>query len=151
MFSSANELMDHAPFTTTVDTPVADFARALLESGHEGACVLGEGELLGVVTSMDLIFQEKNIHLPTFVAFMDAFIPLGGFKRASEEMRKITGLKVGDIMTRDPVTVTPDTSAADMATLMVERHISMLPVVNEGKLVGVVEKRSILAAAFPPR
>lgn len=145
---TAREIMSSAPVTVAPDQTVSELARRLLAAGVEGACVVQDGLLIGVVTTMDLVFQEKNLHLPTVFTFMDAVIPLG-WKRAEHELSKMEGLTVAKIMTAKPVTVGPDAALAAVATLMVERHISMLPVVQAGQLLGVIDKRAVLRAAFP--
>lgn len=145
---TAADIMDPVPLLAAPDESVATLARTLLDRRLEGACVVVEGRLLGVVTTMDLVFREKNVHLPTFFTFMDAMIPLG-MHQAEEELGKIAGLTVREIMSHSPVTVGPGTDLHDIATLMVEGHLSMLPVVDGDRLVGVVDKRAILEAAFP--
>lgn len=146
--TTAGEIMDPRPGVVDRELPVAALAELLLQSGQEGVCVVEDGALVGVVTAMDLVYKEKNVHLPTIFAFMDAVIPVG-WKRAEAELEKIAGLTVGEIMTADPVTVPPEADLHTVATLMVERRISMLPVVRDGAVVGVVDKRAVLAAAFP--
>lgn len=145
----ARELLDPAPLVVDQATPVRELANLLLSSGAEGACVLESGRLVGVVTAMDLVFQEKDPRLPSLFTFMDAVIPLG-WKRVEEELHKIAGVTVGQIMSAHPVTVGPDEDLHRIATLMVERHLSMVPVVEDGVLLGVVDKRRVLKAAFPP-
>jgi CBS domain-containing protein len=145
----ARELLDPAPLVVDQATPVRELASLLLSSGAEGACVLESGRLVGVVTAMDLVFQEKDPRLPSLFTFMDAVIPLG-WKRVEEELHKIAGVTVGQIMSAHPVTVGPDEDLHRIATLMVERHLSMVPVVEDGLLLGVVDKRRVLKAAFPP-
>lgn len=144
----AAEIMNPRPRVVSPDLPVADLAQLLLDAGSEGVCVVQDQALVGVVTAMDLVYREKNVHLPTVFTFMDAVIPLG-WKRAEEELAKIAGLTVGAIMSRAPVTVAPTADLHEVATLMVERHLTMLPVVLDGKLQGVIDKRAVLAAAFP--
>ncbi|NOY28304.1 MAG: CBS domain-containing protein [Oligoflexia bacterium] len=144
----ASQFMNSAPTTVGPDLPVSALAQQLLAAGVEGACVVRDGKLFGVVTTMDLVYKEKNLHLPTVFTFMDMVIPLG-WQRAKDELSKIEGLTVKQIMTADPVTVGPDAALASIATLMVEGHISMLPVVDHGRLVGVIDKRAVLKAAFP--
>jgi len=145
--STAREILDPAPLVVEQATPVRELASRLLASGAEGACVMESGRLVGVVTAMDLVFQEKDPRLPTLFTFMDAVIPLG-WKRVEEELHKIAGVTVGEIMTASPVTVGPDEDLHRIATLMVEGHLSMIPVVEDGLLLGVVDKRRVLQAAF---
>lgn len=144
---TAIDLLDPRPPTVTPDTTVADLAAHLLETGRDGACVLQDGALVGVVTSMDLIFQEKRVHLPSVLTIMDLVIPLGS-AQAEAELAKIGGKTVRDIMSAPPRTVAPDAPIDAVASLMVDQHISLVPVVEDGQLLGAVTKRSVLHAAF---
>lgn len=146
--TTARDILSTDALIVNPEMPVADLARTLLTTAEEGACVVEEGRLVGVVTAMDLVYKEKNVHLPTVFAFMDAVIPIG-WKRAEEELEKIAGLTVAEIMSQDAVTVGPDADLHELATLMVEQHLTMLPVVEGDLLLGVVDKRAVLAAAFP--
>lgn len=146
--TTAAEILDPRPLVVAPELSVQDLAAQLLEQRAEGACVVRGGRLVGVVTAMDLVFKEKNLHLPTFFTFMEAVIPLG-LHKTEEEVEKMAGLTVRQIMTDRPITVGPDDNLHTMATLMVEKHLSMLPVVDDGRLLGVVDKRAVLAAAFP--
>ena len=80
----AHEFMSRDPYTVTADMKVSDLARGLLEHGADGAVVVDGRKVVGVVTAMDLVFQEKQVHLPTFIAFMDAVLPLGTRRTEAE-------------------------------------------------------------------
>lgn len=138
------------PHTVSPDVTVKDLARLLLEQHWDGACVVGdEGELVGVVTSMDLIYQEKRLHLPTFFVLFDSVLPLEDPRKAEHELQKIAGRTVADVMTDSPVTVDPETPLDRVASLMVERHITVLPVLSsDGRVLGVITKPAMLKAAF---
>lgn len=141
---TARELMQDAD-TVGPETPTRALADTLLASGEDGVCVVDDtGRLIGVVTTMDLVFKEKKVHLPTFIAILDAVIPLGNMQDVEEEMRKIAGATAGDLMTRKVISVGPSDTMDQVATLMVEKHLTMVPVVDEGRLLGVVTKRSLL-------
>lgn len=143
----ANEIMQHDFVTVTPDTPITELAALLFEHDVDGMPVVEDGRVVGVVTSMDLIFQEKRVHLPSFITVMEMVVPVGN-RQAMKELEKVTGSVVRDIMTAAPVTVSFDASLGLIATLMVEKHLSVIPVVNQGQLVGVVTKRDVLLAAF---
>ena len=133
------------PLVVSTTLGVRELAQFLLDNNADGACVVDDGEIVGVVTSMDLVFQEKRIHLPTFVAVLDGFLPtdlLGN--RTRVELDKVTGTTVGEIMTSPPITVNPETPITEAATLMVERHLTLLPVVDGMAVVGALTKRDLL-------
>ena len=113
-----------------------------------GAVVVDNDRMVGVVTEMDLVFRNKRVHLPTFIAVFDAVIPFDPGGKAKAEFAKATGATVADVMTTDVVSATPDTSLSDIAAWMVERNLSMVPVLDGAQLVGVVTRRSMMLAAF---
>jgi CBS domain-containing protein len=145
---TARDIMEPAPRSVPPETSVEVLARLLHEERLDGVCVTEDGQLVGVVTTMDLIYKEKTLHLPTFFFFLDAIIPLESPLRSMHELEKIAGDQVADIMSRDPKTVTPDTPIDRIASLMVEHHLSLVPVVDSGRLVGLVTKPGMLRAAF---
>lgn len=118
----------------------------LRERDLDGACVVEAGELLGVVTTMDLVYRDKALHLPTFFVLLDAVLPIGG--TSEHEVRKITGRTVADICTRDVVTVPADTDVRTIASRMVEEHLSVVPVVDGERLLGMITKDDVLRAHF---
>ena len=146
---TARDLLDPHPLVVGPDLPVAELARQLLAAHADGACVLRDGRLVGVVTSMDLVFREKRVHLPTFVALMDLVIPLG-VREAEAELHKVAGGRVAEIMSAAPVTVGPDARLDEIAALMVEQHLTLVPVVEGDALRGVVTKPSLLRATLAP-
>jgi CBS domain-containing protein len=144
--TTANDVM-HVPAPTVDPTmSVQDLAAWLLERQLDGACVVEDGQLVGVVTSMDLVFREQRVHIPSFFVFLDAVIPTFDPRKTYEEVRKVTGTTVADICTREPITVTPDTELADIASRMVDQHLTILPVIHNGGLVGMVTKPDVVRA-----
>jgi len=140
---TARELMEPA-VTVGRDATVRALADKLLDSTDEGVCVVDGGRLVGVITTMDLVFKEKKVHLPTFFAILDAVIPLGNMRDVEEELEKIAAATAEDLMTEDVITVGPDETMDTIATRMVEDHLTMVPVIEAGQLLGVVTKRGLL-------
>ena len=144
---TARDVM-RAPHTVSPDMTVRDLAALLLSERLDGVCVVREDALVGVVTAMDLVFQEKPLHLPSFFVFLDAFIPMESNAKIEHDLRKITGATVADIMSVDVERVTPRAPLSEVASMMVDHHRALLPVVEGERLVGVIDKRAMLAAAF---
>ncbi len=141
--------------SVTADLPVEALARKLLDEGLDGICVVENGVLKGVVTRLDLIYQERPPAEPSFLVFLDAMLPLKSSKKVEAEYRKRVGTTVADIMTRAIVTVTPQTPAPVAAQLMFDRKLSVLPVISGAdtstQLVGVLDRGVMLRAAFIPK
>lgn len=140
---TARALMEPA-VTVGPDATVRAIADLLLDRGDDGVCVVDGDRLIGVVTTMDLVFKEKKVHLPTFIAILDAVIPLGSMRDVEDELHKIAASTARELMSDDVITVSPDDTMDTLATRMVEEHLTMLPVVRGGALLGVVTKRSLL-------
>ena len=144
----AREIMVEA-LTVVPTRSVRDLVTLLLSERADGACVVEDGRLVGVATTMDLVFQEKQVHIPSILTIMDFAIPLEPPERLRHELDKIAGTQVADIMTRHPVTVAPDAAMSEVASLMVEKHMTIIPVVEDGRLLGMITKQALLEAAFP--
>lgn len=141
----ARDIMTTEVATVTPDTTVEDLARLLMERNISGAPVVdSEGRLLGIVTEHDLIKKERRLHIPTVVQIFDAFIYLESSKRFEEDIKTMVAGKVEAIYTRDVVTVGEDATLTEVATIMTDQDIHLLPVVKDGNLVGIVGKKDIL-------
>ena len=142
---TAKDIMTPEVITVNENATVRELATLLLMNSISGAPVVNEeGGVIGVVTESDLIFQNKKVHLPTAVAILDAFLFLERPEKMEKELKKIAGSKVGDICSHDLVCVYPETGLEELATLMAEKKIHTLPVMKEGKLVGVIGKSDII-------
>jgi CBS domain-containing protein len=142
----AKDLMTSNVIAVTPDTAVRELARILSENRISGAPVVdGMGKVIGVVTESDLIFQNKKVHIPTALAILDAFFFLEDPDVMEREMKKIAGTTVADIQTTKPVTVQQNTPMEEVATLMAEKKVHTLPVLDENEqLVGVIGKSDII-------
>lgn len=141
----AREIMTQDVITVGPDMPVKELAKLLVEHHISGVPVVDkEGSLIGIITEKDLIESNKNLHLPTVVTLFDAVIYLESEKHFKEELRKMAASKVEDIMTRKVVTIGEETSIREIATIMSEQGKDLLPVVREGKLIGIVGKADIV-------
>jgi CBS domain-containing protein len=147
----ARDIMIEA-LTVQPDCSVRDLAVLLLERGLDGACVVENDELdslVGVVTTMDLVFQEKQVHLPSILSFMDFAIPLEPPSRLRAELDKIAGTRVEQIMSREPVTVDPERPVSEVARMMVDQHLTIVPVLSDsGQLLGMITKQALLRAVL---
>jgi len=141
----ARDIMTREVITVTPQTEIARAAHLLLEKRINGLPVVdGKGRLVGIVCQSDLVVQQKRFPVPSLFTLLDSLIPLKTDKNLEHEIRKIAASTVADAMVKDPVTVEPETSLEDLATLMVEKNFHTLPVVEKGRLVGVVGKEDVL-------
>lgn len=142
---TARDIMTPDPVTVSPDVSVTDAAH-LMSSKHIGSLpVVEDDKLVGLVTEGDLIMQDAKVHFPTYLSLLGGYVfAPGATDRFESALRKAVGANVRDVMTREPVTVTPEALVTDVATLLVERDVSRVPVVEGEKLVGIVSKSDIV-------
>lgn len=134
--------------TDTVDT----CASLLFNHNISGLPVMDdEGKLVGIVTEGDLIRRESRIQGPAVLEILGGLIYLDTPKKFMEELKRSMGQLVQDVMSKKLVTISPEASAEEAATLLVQNKIKRLPVIDKtGQLIGIVSRRDILNYLFPP-
>jgi CBS domain-containing protein len=143
------EIMTTDVVTLHSDDSVEDAVRLLTERGISGAPVVDDdGRLLGLLDDSDLLLSEARVHAPTAIEILGAYIPLPGtVQRFEDELRHALAQTAGDLMERGSPSVTPGDTLEDVATAMVEHHVSRVPVVDgERRVVGIVSRGDLVAA-----
>lgn len=143
--SVVQDIMTTRVHTLSPDMEIAEAAKLLLEKRINGAPVVDEnGALIGILVQSDLIAVQKKFPTPSLFTILDGVIQWGSSKSVEKEVAKIAAATVAQAMTPDPITVSPQSSIQDVATLMVDKKLHTLPVVEEGRLVGIVGKEDVL-------
>jgi CBS domain-containing protein len=144
---TAKDIMTKEVIAVTPNTSIEELADLLVNNRISGAPVVNDaGTLVGIVTENDLISRNKRLHIPTVVSFLDAAIYLESSKKFADEVKRVTATKVEDIYVKKVITIAEDTSLTDIATIMSEKKVHILPVVKAGKVVGIVGKRDVVKA-----
>ena len=139
------DIMTKEVISVSPETEITNAAKILLENRINGLPVIDAfGRLIGILCQSDLVAQQKGIPVPSVFTLLESFIPLTSIKRIDKEMEKIAALTVKEAMTLEPVTVSPETDIEDVAKLMVDKKYHTLPVVEGGKIVGIVGKEDVL-------
>lgn len=145
---TAKEIMTKDVITVKRETKVSELAEIFTMSGISGVPVVDNyGKVIGVVTESDLVEQSKSLHLPTVFTILDSVIFLESEKHFEKELKKMTGAKVEDIYTEDPIVVAPETPVREVANIMAEKKVYTIPVVDGDKLVGVIGKADVVRAS----
>jgi CBS domain-containing protein len=144
------DIMTSDVISVSPETEIVSAARIMIEKRINGLPVVdGKGKVVGILCQSDLVAQQKSVPIPSLFSLMDGFMPLTSLKRIEKEVEKIAALTVAQAMTPKPSTVTPDTGIEEVAALMVDKGFHTLPVVQDGKLVGVVGKEDVLKTLLP--
>ncbi|MBI5196160.1 MAG: CBS domain-containing protein [Nitrospirae bacterium] len=142
----AKDMMTKDVITVKPEATVEELARLLIEHKISGVPVVDEGKkLIGIVTENDLISQNRRLHIPTIIRLFDAYIVLGSGKLEGE-IRKMAATTVGEICTKNIVTITEETSMDDIATIMSDKNIHLIPVVRDKVVVGIIGKADLVSA-----
>lgn len=142
---TARDIMTTELITLTPDMDFTSAARVLLDNHINGAPVVdGNGRLVGILCQSDLVAQHKPLPTPTLITLLDSFVRLTPTKELEKQARKIAAMTVDEAMTPNPITVKPDTSIEAIAGLMVDSGLHTLPVVDEGRLAGIIGKEDVL-------
>lgn len=141
---TAKDIMTTDCITLTPETEIAAAVKTLIEKKINGAPVLDGDEVVGVLCQADLVAQQKKVTLPSFFTLLDGVFPLSSHEDLEKEMTKISALTVSEAMTAAPTFITSDTAIEDIATMMANEKLYTLPVLDDGKLVGVVGKEDVL-------
>ncbi|MFQ5451254.1 MAG: CBS domain-containing protein [Nitrospinaceae bacterium] len=144
---TAKDIMTRKVITVKKNTPISELSKLFLDNKINGVPVVDDEEkLIGIVTQGDLIEQNKNLHIPTVITLFDAVLFLESEKKFEADVKKLTGTQVEDIYHSTAVSVSPETEVGDIATLMAEKDIHTIPVLEGDHLVGIIGKRDIIRA-----
>ncbi len=142
---TAKDIMTREVMTVKKDTSISELSRLFIEHRVNGIPVVDDdNEVVGMVTQGDLIEQNKSLHIPTVITLFDAVLFLESEKKFEADVKKLTGTKVEDIYSSNAVTVTQETALGEIASIMAEKDIHTLPVVEDGKLVGIIGKLDLI-------
>jgi CBS domain-containing protein len=147
--ATVRDIMDATPATVNPDTPVDEVIALLRQHELPGVPVVdGEGQCVGIVTEADLVLPDDqgDLHLPHYINLFGGTVFLEPLSRFEDRLRKAFASTAADMMTEDPDTVAPDTTVQEAARLIHESGHNRLPVVEDGRLVGVVTRLDVLGA-----
>jgi CBS domain-containing protein len=134
-------LMSKHVVTASPDTSLKRVARMLTRYRISGIPVCDEdGAVLGVVSEADILCKERG-------AVPEPGGLLGWlFEKADAECTRLLARTAGEAMTAPALTIAPSASVNVAAQIMIRRHINRLPVVEDGRLVGIVSRADLVRA-----
>jgi CBS domain-containing protein len=143
----ACDIMTSNVITVKKETPLTELAKILYEHHINGVPVVDDdGALIGIICESDLIRRDRKLHIPTAIAIFDWVLYLQGPKTLEKEIRRISATTVGDLYTKDVITVSEKTPVEEIATIMSQKRMYTIPVMDGGRLVGVIGKADLIRA-----
>jgi CBS domain-containing protein len=147
--AAVRDIMETNPHSVHPDTPVEEVVALMRDHELPGLPVVdGEGGVVGIITEADLVLPDDqgDLHLPHYINLFGGTVFLESLSRFEGRLRKAFASTAADMMTKDPDTVSPDTDVREAARLVHESGHNRLPVVEDGRLVGVVTRLDLLGA-----
>lgn len=138
------DIMSTKVVTASPSTTIRDIAGLMVEKHVSGLPVLSDsGTLVGMVSEGDLLRRPElgtQKHRRRWVSFFS------GVDEQAREFTKTHALRAGDVMTKQVIHVSEQTPLGDVVGLMEKHNIKRLPVLSDGKLVGIVSRADLLRA-----
>lgn len=143
---TAQDIMSTSIISVNETMSVREMAQILIEKKISGVPVLDANDnLVGIATENDLVDRTKKVHIPTVMALFDSFVFLENPEKLEKDLKKMSAATVGDICSRTVVTVCTDTPLDELATIMAEKKVHTLPVLDrEGNMAGIIGKSDII-------
>lgn len=137
--------MESDVVTVSEDMTVQELAELLSRKKISGAPVVDNANrVVGIVSEGDLVTLDADIHFPHYIQFLDSVIFVESVKKFEDRLRKTAATRVRQIMTTDVIAVQKDTPLHEVATLMADRHVNRLPVLDGDLLVGIVTRANLV-------
>jgi CBS domain-containing protein len=149
MALTVRDIMETDVPVVTVADSVEQVIHVLRENELPGVPVVNEGgRCVGIITEADLVIagEDEELHLPHYVQLFGGVVFLESISHFEERLRKAFASTAEDMMTPDPVTIEPDATVREAARVIARKKHNRLPVVEHGRLVGVVTRVDVLDA-----
>jgi CBS domain-containing protein len=143
------DIMDREPVSVLPDASVEDVVRVLQTHELPGVPVVNEGgRCIGIITEADLVIADEggDLHIPHYIELMGGIVFLEPLRRFEGRLRRALASTAQEMMTEDPVVVEAGASVREAARIIAEEGHNRLPVVEHGRLVGVVTRVDVLQA-----
>jgi CBS domain-containing protein len=124
---------------------IATVARQIADSGLPGLPVVENGEIIGIITESDVISREAEVDVPEPVAFLDAIFRADVGRDFDEELRRVVAVTARELMSHPVYSILTTATLEQVATLMIDRRINPVPVVDDNhNLVGIVSRSDLV-------
>jgi CBS domain-containing protein len=148
MTKTVADVMTRDPIAVHPETTLHEAIQILAEKRISGLPVIdAAGQLAGVISETDLMWQESGVSLPAYIMLLDSVIYLENPARHDRNLHKALGQTVADAMTKrkDVITIQPGQTVREAAHVMNERKVHRLLVLDGGEnVIGVITRGDII-------
>jgi CBS domain-containing protein len=142
------DVMSREPIVVRAETPLKEAIQILAERRISGLPVVDDvGKLVGIISETDLMWQETGVTPPAYIMFLDSVIYLQNPADYDRDLHKALGQTVGEVMSKNPITISPEKTLKEAAKIMHDRSVHRLPVLDsEGQVIGILTRGDIVRA-----
>jgi CBS domain-containing protein len=142
------DIMTKNVIACSSDTPIKEAARLMYLNGLTGMPVLDEKDkIVGIITEGDLVKLEGELHIPNLLGVLGSLVyldnPLNG-DEIEKQLKIMTATEVGKLMSKNVVSIASDAKVEEAAELFLHKKGNPIPVMEDGKLVGIVSRADIV-------
>ncbi|MCC5655584.1 CBS domain-containing protein [Nostoc sp. XA010] len=142
------DVMSRDPIVVRVETPLNEAIQILAERHISGLPVVDDvGKLVGIISETDLMWQETGVTPPAYIMFLDSVIYLKNPATYERDLHKALGQTVGEVMSKNPITISANKTLREAATIMHDRSVHRLPVLDDtDQVIGILTRGDIIRA-----
>ncbi|AFY32001.1 CBS domain-containing protein [Calothrix sp. PCC 7507] len=148
MPKTVDDVMSRNPIVVRTETPLKEAIQILAERRISGLPVVDDaGQLVGIISETDLMWQQTGVTPPAYIMFLDSVIYLQNPGDYERDLHKALGQTVGEVMSKNPITISPEKTVREAAKIMHDRHVHRLPVLDSaGQVIGILTRGDIVRA-----
>ncbi len=148
MPKTVTDVMSSDPIVVKPETPLNEAVKILAERRISGLPVVDDaGKLVGIISETDLMWQETGVTPPAYIMFLDSVIYLQNPATYERDLHKALGQTVGEVMSKNPITISPDKTVREAAKVMQDHNVHRLPVLDsEGQVIGILTRGDVIRA-----
>lgn len=139
-----SEVMTQDVVSLTPDQSLEEAAKLLVEAGVSGAPVVKDGAVVGILSERDLLDSRTNPKPPRYLELLGGIIFLDDVEKYQAQLKKAVAVRVDQVMTREVAVIEASAPLEQAAKIILEHRVNRIPVVEDGKLVGIITRSDVL-------
>ncbi len=142
---TAAEIMNGDVPALSPDATIADVLRTMVQHDTAGVVVVEGNEIIGIITESDIVARQADVDAPVFVPFLDAIFAVDAGRQYHEEIRRALATSARELMSSPVTSIRSQATLEEIATVMLDRDVHPLPVVDDdNRYMGVVSRRDLV-------
>ena len=141
------DIMKKKVIFVSPDTKINEVAEVLTKNKIHGVPVIEDGKLAGIITTTDFFIKDSpNFYLPSYIDFIKDFkVKNKASGQEKKQLEVLMSAAAKDIMTRECITVLPETEMDELLKIFREKRLHLLPVANgDNSLAGIVSLADVV-------